>query len=213
VAAGQQHQPGGDNTRLGGDITCGYGCVVTSPSAGQSVLQLRLQLADVNPAVWRRVLVPGSVRMAKLSVMILTAMGWTNSHLHAFRVGDKNYGMCFDDYPEDEIDERGVTVLQALRDERRFVYDYDFGDGWEHDVIVEELTWPTSGLKFAICIDGQNACPPEDVGGPGGYSEFLDALSDPEHVEHERTLEWAGGFFNPAEFSLAATNAALQRLR
>ena len=176
-----------------------------------------MQLADVNPVVWRRVLVPGAVRMAKLSEMLLAAMGWTNSHLHAFRVGEKRYGMCFDEYPEDEIDEKGVTVLQALREEQRFVYDYDydydFGDGWEHDVIVEELTWSYFGLKFAVCIDGQNACPPEDVGGPGGYSEFLDAIADPKHEEHESYLEWAGGSFDPAEFSVAATNAALQRVR
>jgi hypothetical protein len=145
--------------------------------------------------------------------MLLAAMGWTNSHLHAFRVGDKRYGMCFDEYPEEEVDEKGVTVLQALREERRFVYDYDFGDGWEHDVIIEELTWSYFGLKFAVCIDGQNACPPEDVGGPGGYSEFLDAISDPKHEEHESYLEWVGGSFDPAAFSVAAANAALQRVR
>jgi hypothetical protein len=170
-------------------------------------------LAEINPVIWRRLFVPGAVRMAKLSEMILAAMGWTNSHLHAFRVGEKRYGMCFDDYPEEEVDEKGVTVLQALREERRFVYDYDFGDGWEHDVVIEELSWSYFGLKFAVCIDGQNACPPEDVGGPGGYSEFLDAISDPKHEEHASYLEWAGGSFDPAEFDLAATNAALQRVR
>jgi Plasmid pRiA4b ORF-3-like protein len=121
--------------------------------------------------------------------------------------------MCFDDYPDEEIDEKGVTVLQALREERRFVYDYDFGDGWEHDVIIEEITWPHLGLKFAVCIDGQNACPPEDVGGPGGYSEFLDAISDPTHEEHKSSLEWAGGSFDPVAFSVAGTNAALQGVR
>lgn len=172
-----------------------------------------MQLAEINPVVWRRVLVPGAVRLAKLSEMLLAAMGWTNSHLHAFRVGENRYGMCFDDYPEEEMDEKGVTVLQALREERRFVYDYDFGDGWEHDVVIEELRWSYFGLKFAVCIDGQNACPPEDVGGPGGYSEFLDAVSDPKHEEHASYLEWAGGSFDPAEFDLAATNAALQRVR
>jgi hypothetical protein len=172
-----------------------------------------MQLAEINPVVWRRVLVPGAVRMAKLSEMLLAAMGWTNSHLHAFRVGDRLYGVCFDDYPEEEIDEKSVTVLQALREERRFIYDYDFGDGWEHEVVIEELSWSYFGLKFAVCIDGQNACPPEDVRGPGGYLEFLDAISDPKHEEHASYLEWAGGSFDPAEFDLAATNAALQRVR
>ena len=92
---------------------------------------------------------PGAVRMAKLSEMLLATMGWTNSHLHAFRLGDKRFGMYFDEYPEGEIDEKGVTVLQALREERRFIFEYDFGDGWEHDVVVEELTWSYFGLKFA----------------------------------------------------------------
>src|SRR5208282_1539951 len=100
-------------------------------SPGQSVFRLRIQLRDVNPVVWRRILVPGSIRMAKLSPILLAAMGWNNSHLHTFLIGDKRIGMCFDDYPEDEIDEKGMTVLQALREERRFVFEYDFGDGWE----------------------------------------------------------------------------------
>ena len=151
--------------------------------------------------------------MAKLSEMLLAAMGWTNSHLHAFRVGEKRYGMNFDEYPDGEIDEKTVTVLQALRDERRFTYDYDFGDGWEHEVVIEELSWSYFGLKFAVCIDGQNACPPEDVGGMGGYVEFLAAISDPTHEEHESYLEWVGGSFDPAEFDLANANALLQKVR
>lgn len=151
--------------------------------------------------------------MAKLSEMLLAAMGWTNSHLHAFRVGEKRYGMNFDEYPDGEIDEKTVTVLQALRDERRFTYDYDFGDGWEHEVVIEELSWSYFGLKFAVCIDGQNACPPEDVGGTGGYVEFLEAISDPTHEEHESHLEWVGGSFDPAEFDLANANALLQKVR
>jgi hypothetical protein len=180
---------------------------------GQSVFRLRIQLADVDPVIWRRVLVPGSVRLAKLSEMLLAAMGWTNSHLHAFLVGDKRFGMQFDEFPEGEIDEKDVTVLQALRDQRRFVFEYDFGDGWEHEVVVEELTWSYYGLKFAVCIDGQNACPPEDVGGIPGYAYFLEAITDPDHEEHDSYLEWVGGSFDPAEFDLGAANAACQKVR
>jgi len=116
---------------------------------GQSVFRLRIHLRDVNPVVWRRILVPGSIRMAKLSPILLAAMGWNNSHLHAFEIGDKRIVMCFDDYPEGEIDEKDVTVLQALREERRFVFEYDFGDSWEHEVVIEDLTWSYFGLKFA----------------------------------------------------------------
>ena len=180
---------------------------------GQSVFRLRIQLRDVNPVVWRRILVPGSIRMAKLSPILLAAMGWNNSHLHAFLIGDKRIGMCFDDYPEGEIDEKGVTVLQALREERRFVFEYDFGDSWEHDVVVEDLTWSYFGLKFAVCLDGENACPPDDVGGTYGYTEFLEAVTDPEHEEHDRMLEWADGPFDPTEFDLANANALMQKVR
>jgi hypothetical protein len=179
---------------------------------GKSVFRLRIQLNDVNPVVWRRVLVPGSVRMPKLSEMLLAAMGWTNSHLHAFEVGEKRFGMEPDEDP-DEIDENTVTVLQTLRDERRFTYEYDFGDGWEHEVVIEELSWSDVGLKFGVCFDGQQACPPEDVGGPGGYVRFLEAISDPTHEERESYLERVGGSFDPAEFDLANANALLQKVR
>ncbi len=180
---------------------------------GQSVFRLRIQLNDVDPVIWRRLLVPGAVRMAKLADILLSAMGWSNSHLHAFRVGEKRYGMNFDEYPEGEIDEKTVTVLQALRDERRFVFDYDFGDSWEHDVVIEELTWSYFGLKYAVCLDGANACPPDDVGGVWGYGEFLSAIADPAHEEHESYLEWAGGPFDPTEFDLGEVNAVLQKIR
>lgn len=180
---------------------------------GQSVFQLRMQLQDVRPVVWRRVLVPGAVRLTKLADMLCAAMGWQNYHLHQFRIGDALFGMHVEEYPDEEIDEKTVTVLQVLRDERRFFFDYDFGDGWEHEIVVEDLTWSHFGLKFAVCIDGQNACPPEDVGGIPGYEEFREAIANSDHEEHDRYLEWVGGSFDPAAFDLAAANAALQRVR
>jgi len=172
-----------------------------------------IQLNDVNPVIWRRLLVPGSVRLAKLADMLIAAMGWQNSHLHAFRIGDARYGMHTDDWPEGEIDEKTVTVLQALGDEQRFVLDYDFGDSWEHDVVIEDLGRSHLNLAYAVCLDGANACPPEDVGGSGGYESFLTAITDPDHEEHESFLEWVGGSFDPTNFCLADVNARLQRVR
>ena len=174
---------------------------------------MRIQLNDVDPVVWRRLLVPGAVRMAKLANILLAAMGWSNSHLHAFTVGEKRYGMNYDDYPEGEIDEKSVTVLQALRDERRFTFDYDFGDSWEHEVVIEELTWSSLGLKYGVCLDGANACPPDDVGGTWGYGEFLSAITDPSHEQHESYLEWIGEPFDPTRFDLGDVNAVLQKIR
>jgi hypothetical protein len=151
--------------------------------------------------------------MAKLGNILLAAMGWSNSHLHAFRVGEKRYGMNYDDYPDEEIDEKSVTVLQALRDVRLFTFDYDFGDSWEHEVVIEKLTWSLVGLKYAVCLDGANACPPDDVGGTSGYGEFLIAIADPAHEEHDSYLEWIGEPFDPTEFDLGYVNAVLQRIR
>ena len=93
------------------------------------------------------------------------------------------------------------------------LYEYDFGDSWEHDVVVEERATARLALKFAVCLDGQNACPPEDSGGGGGYEYMLASLADPADEEHDRYLEWLGGPFDPTAFSLAEVNGALQRLR
>jgi len=151
--------------------------------------------------------------MAKLADILLIAMGWSNSHLHAFTVDETRYGMHLDDYPEGEIDEKTVTVLQALRNEQPFLFEYDFGDSWEHDVVVEEVLRSSTALKHAVCLDGANACPPDDVGGTWGYGDFLVAIADPTHEEHEAVLEWFGEPFDPTEFNLGEVNAELQRLR
>jgi hypothetical protein len=181
--------------------------------AGQNSFLLRIGLEEVTPAVWRRIMVPGSVRVARLHDMFQAAMGWTNSHLHSFTIGGQRYGMHFDDWPAGEIDEKDVTVLQALRGQGRFEYQYDFGDSWSHVVVVEGVTVSRLGLKFAVCLDGQNACPPEDCGGSHGYAHMLEVLADPHHEDYRDILEWMGGSFEPGAFDLAATNAALQRVR
>ncbi len=155
-----------------------------------------------------------SVRLSRLHDMLQTAMGWTNSHLHAYTVGDARYGMCFDEYPEGEIDEQTVTVLQALCGQRQFTYEYDFGDGWEHTVTVEAEFRTTHALKFAVCLAGENACPPEDSGGPGGFEYFLEALADPRHEEHENYVRWNGSdTFDRSSFDLVEVNAVLQKVR
>ena len=180
----------------------------------QLTLQLLVELDEVTPTVWRRILVPAGVRMSRLHDMIQAAMGWTNSHLHAFTVGDARFGMCFDEHPEGEIDEQTMTVLQALRGHKRFAYEYDFGDGWEHAITVEAEFRTRHTLKFALCLAGENACPPEDSGGPGGFEYFLEALADPKHEEHENYVRWnEGDTFDRTAFDLIEVNAALQKVR
>jgi len=144
--------------------------------------------------------------------MIQAAMGWTDSHLHSFTIHGERYGMQLDDYPDCEIREREVTVIAAVGDEVRFSYEYDFGDGWDHEIVVEDRVRMPDGIKFAVCLDSERACPPEDCGGPGGYEHLLEVIADPEHDDFFELMGWLDGYFHPADFSLAAANAALQHL-
>jgi hypothetical protein len=145
--------------------------------------------------------------------MIQGAMGWQNCHLHQFRVGDAVYGMQDEEWDDDEIDETEVTASQAFDVERHGTYEYDFGDSWSHEVSAETRWEIGQPLKYAVCLAGENRCPPEDVGGADGYAEFLAAIADPTHPERGSLLEWAGGSFEAAEFDVAAANASLQRVR
>ncbi len=182
--------------------------------APQPVFQLRIRLEGIDPPVWRRILVPGGAKLSRLHDIFQAAMGWTSSHLHSFTIDGTLYGMQVEDYPDEELDETEHTVFVALRGNlRRFVYEYDFGDSWTHEVVVEDVSWSPYVLKHGVCLDGQGACPPEDVGGTGGYEEFLEALADPLHEEHDNYLVWVGFKFDPAVFNVAAANAALQRVR
>jgi hypothetical protein len=178
--------------------------------AQQPVFQLRIRLEGIDPPIWRRVLVSGAAKLSRLHDIFQAAMGWTNSHLHSFTIDGKLYGSQFDDYPEEELDEAEYTVFVALR---RFVYDYDFGDSWTHEVVVEDVTWSPYVLKHGVCLDGGGARPLEDVGGTGGYEEYLETLADPLHEEHDNYLVWVGYKFDPSVFNVAADNAALQRVR
>lgn len=180
---------------------------------GRMVFRLHVSLLEVEPLVWRRILVPGSARLSTLHIILQAAMGWENSHLHAFHIGAARYGTCFDDHPSEEIDERKVSVAQALKGHERLGYEYDFGDSWDHDVVVEGTSVTPIDLKVAVCLDGRNACPPEDCGGAGGYQAMLEALADPAHDERDTYLAWSGGDFDPSTFDVAAANVALQHAR
>ena len=179
----------------------------------QRIFQLRIRLRDVEPEIWRRVLIPGSVRLGKLHLMLQATMGWTNSHLHAFDIGDARYGTCFDELAEHEIDEKSSTVMAALRGRAQFVYEYDFGDSWIHDIIVEGALSSEHGLKYGVCLDGANACPPEDCGGAFGYAELLNALADPSTADRREFIPWVGGSFDATAFDVADANVRLQAVR
>jgi hypothetical protein len=171
---------------------------------------LRIDLKHVKPKVWRRILVPATIKLDKLHDVLQIVMGWTDSHLHQFTIGDGQYGRPdYDDMNPIES-EIGVSLNTALGGLVRFVYEYDFGDGWEHVIKVEKVFPPEIEITVPICLDGENACPPEDVGGPGGYEEFLAALTDPNHEEHQAVRNWVGGEFDPNKFDPGAVSSRIE---
>jgi hypothetical protein len=175
-------------------------------------VQLKVTLLGVRPPIWRRIVVPGDAMLAKLHTILQVTMGWEDYHLHCFRIGEARYGLADpEDFDLGEIDEATVTVAEAFSASPKGAYDYDFGDSWEHELVVEKTTSPEP-LKFAVCLDGKRSCPPEDCGGTWGYGELLEALGDPSHEEHDDYVEWAGEDFDPESFDLAGVNASLQRL-
>jgi len=179
--------------------------------------QLRVELLDIAPTIWRRLIVPETIKLPKLHRVFQTTMGWTNSHLHEFVIGGVRYSDPDPDLGDElgHVDEKNVVLVKALGlDARCFDYVYDFGDDWHHIVIVEDQH-PHLDVApaFAHCSDGANSCPPEDVGSSGGYAEFLAAIADPDHEEHEQYLTWVGGRFDPNRFDLEATNLALSKIK
>jgi hypothetical protein len=179
----------------------------------KTIVQLRVSLIEHTPTIWRRLLVPGEIKLSKLHSIFQAAIGWEGYHLHIFEIGESRYGEPHREYDNDDIDEETVVLADLITGRMRFVYEYDFGDSWRHEVVVESFEPVPLILKFAVCLDGQRACPPEDCGGTHGYGEFLEAIGDPDHEEHEDYVAWVGHPFDPEAFDLAMTNAALQRVR
>ena len=184
----------------------------------QEIYQLKLTLRYTKPPIWRRLLVPAGLTLEVMHDVLQLAMGWTDSHLHEFRVGQKRYGIPD---PEDQFmglppvgNERRVHLFMVLgKAGAKANYTYDFGDGWEHAIVVEKVMQPAAGIAYPICIDGKRQCPPEDCGGIPGFYDLLAAISDPAHKEHEDMLDWLGGDYDPEAFSVEEINAKLLPLQ
>jgi Plasmid pRiA4b ORF-3-like protein len=183
--------------------------------AALKLYELHVELEHIVPRIWRRILVPGSIKLPKLHDLLQLAMGWTNSHLHSFEFGTKVFSSAHGDLDELEmLDEKNHTLESALGSSiREFVYEYDFGDGWRHLIKVKPVVKPNTDWFYPLCTAGARAAPPDDVGGVMGYEEFLFAIKDPKHDEHDSMLTWIGGAFDPEGFDLNAINQTLQRTR
>lgn len=183
-----------------------------APASASTMHRLKIQLAGVKPPVWRRILIESNAKLPFVSRVLLTSMGWTDTHLHEFAVGRVSYGVRDPDFQSDVRSERSVTLAQIAPNVKdHFLFDYDFGDGWRHRVTVEEIVESTDDA-FPTCIAGVRSCPPEDCGGPYGYADLLEALADPAHEEHERLKEWVGEYFEPNTFDRVQTNRDLRTI-
>jgi hypothetical protein len=178
---------------------------------------LRVELLEIEPLIWRRVRVMRNVKLKRLHDILQIVLGWEDSHLHEFRAGKLILGMK-------EVDE--LDARENLQDENEwslnevletgvteFEYLYDFGDGWTHRIIVEPATRGGEPGPSPLCLAGENACPPEDVGGPHRYAEFLSAMVDPLHEQHRDLLRWIGGVWDPRGFDLNRANRDLRQPR
>ncbi|HEY86396.1 MAG TPA: plasmid pRiA4b ORF-3 family protein [Chloroflexi bacterium] len=177
------------------------------------VYQIKINLKGAKPPIWRRVLVTDATTLAQMHDIIQTAMGWDDYHLHQFTVGGRYFGRSSpeDFYPMQ--DERKYTLRQIVTGVKfKFLYEYDFGDGWEHELLVEKILPLDPESDYPRCIKGKRACPPEDVGGVWGYEGFVEAIKNPKHPEHEDMLEWVGEF-DPEAFDLDEVNARLKYTR
>ena len=182
-----------------------------------AVYQFKITLLESHPPVWRRIQVQDCT-LDKLHEHIQTAMGWTNSHLHHFKVGEQLYGdpdlmqENFEDMGyKDSTTTRISDILPKTGKRFRFRYEYDFGDSWDHEVLFEGVVRADPKVKYPLCLEGARACPPEDCGGIWGYADFMEAIQNPDHERHEELLEWVGGRFDPEAFDPRRATKAMRK--
>ncbi len=182
------------------------------------IYQLKVTLLGTSPPIWRRLLVPADVTLAQLHDVLQAAMGWQECHMHEFSAGGRHFGQP---NPEDRFmgmppveNERTVRLSRVLgRVGAKAIYTYDFGDSWEHAIVLQKRLCADPTTAYPVCTGGELACPPEDCGGIGGFYDLLDALRDPAHEQHDEMNDWVGDDYDPDAFSIDAVNQMLRPLR
>jgi hypothetical protein len=177
----------------------------------EQLYSLHIQLLDIEPPIWRRFLVPEQITLFRLHQIIQVVMGWTFSHLHQFIIHEVYYGEPDPEFDEQMKEDQRVPLRTlALKEGDRFVYEYDFGDSWRHQITVEGIEPITAETYYILhCFEGERACPPEDCGGIGGFEHLREALRNTRHPEHHELSAWAGEHYDPNLFSIQAVNSAL----
>ena len=186
-------------------------------SSTGTVYQLKITLRESQPPIWRRIQVKDCT-LDELHAHIQTVMGWTNSHLHQFKVGEQFYGdpmLMQENFEEFSYEDSTTTNLSDIIPDNakkfKFIYEYDFGDSWYHEILFEGCPKEEPGKQYPLCVKGKRACPPEDCGGIWGYPAFLEAIENPDHERHEELLEWIGGSFDREAFDPVAATKAMRR--
>jgi hypothetical protein len=178
------------------------------------IYQLKVSLDGIHPPIWRRIQVSGNTSLLKLHDILQIVMGWEDYHLHMYTIQGSIYGNLADDEFGElgTIDEARVKLRQVIfREGQRLSYEYDFGDSWDHTLRVEKIL-SQEGIRYPWCLKGKRACPPEDVGGVWGYQDFLEAIRNPDHEEHDEYLTWVGGEFDSEAFNLQKVNDRLRHM-
>lgn len=162
-----------------------------------TIVCLKIVLENVEPPVLRSVEVPLSLPLDRLHLVIQAAMGWSNSHLYEIVAGDLAWGIVDPDNEASRLDARNARLWDVLGYAQQLIYLYDFGDGWEHIITAEGFIDPTPGSLYPRLVEVIGRCPPEDVGGPGGYGRFREAILDPSHKRHAEYKDWIADDFDP----------------
>jgi len=179
-----------------------------------SIARLKITLDNVEPPVLRRIEVPLTIRLDRLHLALQAAIGWTNSHLYEIRASGVGWGVPDPDWGDGPLDAGKARLTDVLEDvgAKTLRYLYDFGDGWEHTIKIERITDAVPGVLYPRLIEATGRCPPEDIGGPWGYGEFLEAITDPKHERHAEFNEWIGEAFDPSVVDIDGHANALETL-
>lgn len=179
-----------------------------------TLYQIKIELKNSKPKIWRKILIKSDMFLSDFHMAIQIAMGWTNSHLHSFEHKGKSYAERVegDDFWEelDSVDYKNIKISNLLKKEKdKIKYEYDFGDGWVHDIVLEKILPLDNDKTYPVCIGGKNSCPPEDCGGIYGYFHILEVLKNPQNEEYEEIKDWLGEVFDPEKFDLQEVNSVL----
>jgi len=178
----------------------------------RSLYQIKITLVNSKPPIWRRLLVHSSIKLNIFHNAIQYSMGWLDCHLHQFEKDRILYGTDDDNFGLDIEDEKKYKLSDVLKKEKdSMMYEYDFGDGWIHKVMLEKILPFDVSAEIVTCLKGKRACPPEDCGGIWGYENLIEIVKDPEHSEHEEMLDWLEGDLDPEHFNLDEINSMLSQ--